>query len=25
LDEYGDASRTHFLIAVRDGQFVTLE
>jgi len=25
LDEYGDASRTHFLIAVRDGQFVTLK
>jgi branched-chain amino acid transport system substrate-binding protein len=25
LDEYGDASRTHFLIAVREGQFVTLK
>jgi len=25
LDEYGDASRTHFLVAVRDGQFITLE
>jgi len=23
LDAYGDASRTHFLVAVKDGQFVT--